>query len=531
MPALTFSLAGGAEVRYVLPMGRTLLGRSEGCDIALPDDEISRTHCIVERRANETWVIDRSRNGTLVNGMPVRRERLRPGSLIEVGRFRLRYTESTGTMAASTSAAVRPLPHEELVAADGQSIAALRACLRFTRGPRTDEVVVVKRSVLSLGGADDDIELEGLPPRALKLRTARGRVVLDPLPAVRVFLAGSPAHVPTPVWPGEEIQVGEHSFIIDVQVDQEDLERESFGALVGAAPSMRKLFGVLGRIAAHDHTALITGESGTGKELAAQAIHQHGPRSSGPFVPVNCAALPENLVESELFGHERGAFTGADAQKPGAFQLADGGTLFLDEVGELRLDTQAKLLRALESGEVRRVGARKSEIPDVRVIAATNRDLARMVAEGTFREDLRFRLSVLTVTMPPLRDRLQDVPLVAQALLERNVPDATLHPSALTRLQQHVWPGNVRELRNVLVRARVLYGPLIMADSLSFEAPAPPLHAPVSEQDLLNPSGQATREAIVRALERAGGNRTRAAQLLGVPRSSLLYRMKKHGIV
>lgn len=524
MPALIFSLAGGAEVRYVLPMGRTVLGRSETCDIALPDDEISRTHCIVERRAQGSLVIDRSRNGTRVNGTPVQRQRLKSGALIELGRFKLRYVESVEERALPTVASVRAAPHEELVATEGESIAALRAALRFTRGPRAGERSVVHRPVLSLGGGDGDLLLEDLPPRALRLRTSRGRVVVDPLPGVRVFLAGLPVHASTPALPGEEVQIGQHGFVIDAEVEHEEPERESFGQLVGAAPSMRRLFGVLGRIAVHDHTALINGESGTGKELAALAIHQHGHRATGPFVPVNCAALPETLVESELFGHEKGAFTGADFRKDGAFQLAHGGTLFLDEVGELRLETQAKLLRALESGEVRRVGARKSEVPDVRVIAATNRNLASMVREGTFREDLRFRLSVLTVTMPSLRDRLEDVPIVAQALLERNLPDATLAPSALQRLRQHDWPGNVRELRNVLVRARVLSGPLITAESLSFESSLPRTTAPTLD------SGGATREAIVRALERASGNRSRAAQVLGMPRSSLLYRMKKLGI-
>ncbi len=265
-----------------------------------------------------------------------------------------------------------------------------------------------------------------------------------------------------------------------------------------------------------------SGESGTGKELAARGLHDSA-LPEGPFVAVNCAALTESLVESELFGHEKGAFTGATQRQEGAFQRADGGTLFLDEVGELPLETQAKLLRALESGEVRRVGGSTPEFPDVRVVAATNRDLHREVEAGKFRADLFFRLAVLTVRMPPLREHSEDIGLIARELLRRSHPDAVLDPATIPALEAYAWPGNVRELRNVLTRAYVLHGKHIRASNLEYhpwafdgEARA----APVADAP--------ERARVEQALAAASGNRSQAARILGIPRSSLLYKMKRY---
>jgi DNA-binding NtrC family response regulator len=290
---------------------------------------------------------------------------------------------------------------------------------------------------------------------------------------------------------------------------------------------MRRLFGILQRMAAHEAPVLLTGESGTGKELAARGLHEQGSRMDGPFVAVNCAAIAENLVESELFGHEKGAFTGATQRTDGAFQRAHGGTLFLDEIGEMRVDLQAKLLRALESGEVRRVGGSAPEFPDVRLVAATNRHLPNMVQQGAFREDLYFRLAVLTVRLPPLRERPDDIGALARALLVRNHKGARLSDSAAEALKGYEWPGNVRELRNVLTRAVVMGGDHIGAADLTFNPwafEAAPEAPPATGTSALR---DRERELIADALRRCEGNRTHAARLLGIPRSSLLYRLKK----
>jgi len=290
---------------------------------------------------------------------------------------------------------------------------------------------------------------------------------------------------------------------------------------------MRRLIALLERLACHDAPVLVVGESGTGKELVARSLHTEGDRADGPFDVLNCAAIPDNLAESALFGHEPGAFTGATNRRDGAFQRADGGTLFLDEVGELSLAAQAKLLRVLETGDVRRVGGAKVEHPDVRVIAATHRDLRSLVQQGAFREDLYFRLAVLTAVLPPLRDRLGDLEVLCDALLSGRHPHARLHPDALQRLQHHGWPGNVRELRNVLTRAVVLHGDHIYPEHLQFD--------PFAFTAVVGRPGDDGEEAeerrrIEQAMLQTQGNRAAAARMLGIPRTSLIYRLRKFGL-
>lgn len=253
--------------------------------------------------------------------------------------------------------------------------------------------------------------------------------------------------------------------------------------LVGTCSAMREVFDRIRKVAASPATVLVLGESGTGKELAARAIHSQSPRHEAPLVAVNCAAIPETLIESELFGHEKGAFTGAHSNHAGLVESADGGTLFLDEIGELPASAQARLLRMMQDGEVRRVGATRSRKVDARVIAATHRDLPRLVQEGTFRQDLYFRLRVVEIRLPPLRERGEDIPALARHLLDKACrrlgrPPATLSEEALEELCAHSWPGNVRELENALERAVILSDePLITPELLALE-PSYGSHAP-----------------------------------------------------
>jgi DNA-binding NtrC family response regulator len=256
--------------------------------------------------------------------------------------------------------------------------------------------------------------------------------------------------------PGAVLRVGEVELALRPAERRPEIlpsERTSFGGALGESLAMRTIFGVLERIAPTDASVLLLGETGTGKDVLARALVAEGPRKSGPFVVVDCGAVSYSLIESELFGHERGAFTGAVAARQGAFELANGGTVFLDEIGELPLDVQPKLLRVLETKEFRRVGGNKALRTDARVIAATKRDLDREVKAGKFREDLFFRLAVVPVTVPPLRQRREDVPMIAKHILAAAGADFTLEPDALAALAAHDWPGNVRELRNVLERA------------------------------------------------------------------------------
>jgi two-component system response regulator AtoC len=316
---------------------------------------------------------------------------------------------------------------------------------------------------------------------------------------------------------------------------------------IGVSEPMREVADLLRRAAGSKATVLIRGESGTGKELAAAAIHRQSQRAEGPFVPVNCAALPENLLESELFGYEKGAFTGAVTAKPGRVELAEGGTLFLDEIGDLSTATQVKLLRLLQDRDFQRLGATRSLTADVRFVAATHRDLEEMVAAGSFREDLFYRLNVLPVWLPPLRDRPGDVVALAEhfcvELSSQNERSGMkLDPGAVALLEKQSWPGNVRQLQNYIERLVVMSeGEVITAEDVRRElARQPDLAAiPVDEPEtggdedtasLRSRRSQAEREAVLKALRRANQNRTVAARILGVSRRTLYNKLQEYGL-
>ncbi len=322
---------------------------------------------------------------------------------------------------------------------------------------------------------------------------------------------------------------------------ESDLARRlEFCGMIGRGPAIQELFAVIRRLAPHVRTALVTGETGTGKELVARALHRIGPRRDRRFVTVNCSAVVETLFESELFGHMRGAFTGATENKPGLFELADGGTLFLDEIGELPPSLQAKLLRALETGEITRVGSIEARRVNVHVIAATNRDLRTDVAAGRFRSDLYYRLNVVEVTLPPLRERREDIPYLTAAFVRETSqrlqkPVAGLTPAAERLLASGYWQGNVRELRNVVERACILVdGEFISERELAVTMPPTPAHVvaaadtrtpgDVAEKDLL---ATVERDHIQRALVRAGGNKKAAAKMLGLSRRALYRRLER----
>jgi transcriptional regulator with GAF, ATPase, and Fis domain len=305
---------------------------------------------------------------------------------------------------------------------------------------------------------------------------------------------------------------------------------------IGNAPAFSEALELCRKVATASSTVLLTGETGTGKEMAAQAIHNMSPRSGEPFVAVNCAALPESLIESELFGHEKGAFTGATRQSVGRFELADGGSMLLDEIGELPLAMQSKLLRVLESQEFTRVGGKETIRCDVRIIAATNRDLKEQCERGEFREDLYYRLSVFPIHLPPLRERLDDLPLLVEHLLSQVAPRLgrgmpSVSDEAMACLRRYAWPGNVRELRNVVERAALLAEGTIQPGDLPTEiARAEEIAANAASEETTSVLAETERELILKALEETNWNQSAAARKLGISRDILRYRIKRYSL-
>lgn len=315
---------------------------------------------------------------------------------------------------------------------------------------------------------------------------------------------------------------------------------KKYGRIVGNSQAIQDVCTLVEKVADSNATVLITGESGTGKEVTALSIHQLSSRRDKPFVPINCAALPESLLESELFGHEKGAFTGAVARKLGRFELANHGTLFLDEITEMPLSMQVKLLQVLQEKQFERVGGTESIKVDVRVIAATNRDPMECIRKGTFREDLYYRLNVLPIHLPPLRERAEDIPLLVMHFLQKFNPsqEQFMSPEAMGLLTSYEWPGNIRELQNVIERAVILsQGHEIKAHHLPKEIQKTDTGKSEASQGLIInfpdqgiSFDEVEKELILKALEKSGGNQTKAAQLLGITRSALLYRAQKYQI-
>jgi DNA-binding NtrC family response regulator len=317
--------------------------------------------------------------------------------------------------------------------------------------------------------------------------------------------------------------------------------RYEFDNIIGRSGAMQEIFATIERVAPSRATVLLAGESGVGKDLIARAIHFHSPRRDRPLVKINCSAIPENLMESELFGYEKGAFTGANTSKPGKFEQADTGTVFLDEIGDVPGPIQVKLLRVLQEREFERLGSNSTRHIDVRVIAATNQDLRAALEQGTFREDLYYRLNVVPLNIPPLRERKQDIPFLANHFVHKLAPDAgceveSITDAAMEKLMAYHWPGNVRELENVIERSLVMAnGTQLDASDIKLEsAPRPRSHAAGSGEPSFLPDGltldQYEQEIIKEALRRADGNKSQAARLLGLTRNALRYRLTQMGM-
>jgi two-component system NtrC family response regulator len=417
--------------------------------------------------------------------------------------------------------AVRDLGHEAYTAPSGE------AALTFLDRERVSAVFLDLR----MPGMDGLEVLRRMRERAhppvVTVLTAHATAT-NTIEAMRL---GAFDHLTKPIGRQDVARVLEHMLASAVGTT-EVVQTAGSETLVGSSEAMRSVQKSIGMLADSDATVLISGETGTGKELVAHAIHDYGHRKAGPFIAVNCASIPSELMESELFGHVRGAFTGAVSERKGAFRQADGGTLFLDEIGDMDSALQAKILRALQERVVTPVGGKPVSV-DVRVIAATHRDLSQRVREGAFREDLFYRLHVVPIHLPPLRARIADIVPLAEHFLARGGQAKRLSAEAAARLIRHGWPGNVRELKNAMDRAAVwVRGELIGAADVHFleETPATADAIDWPDEDLPTAVSRLEEMLVRRALARAAGNRTEAARILNINRQLLYAKLKRYGL-
>ncbi len=534
----------GGERLYTLPLeARPLeIGRNPSGDVPLEGARISRLHARLEA-GPPPRLVPLGRLPVELNGVPMTGPAtLAVGDRVTIGTYELclvepveeaettpdtgEVTEAFGRDAEGRVVVRRPVL---VVGPDGRRIPIARRRVRIGKGEGNDVVV-----------ADPYASVVHCVITQQKSRF----FVRDLYSTNGTWLDGRKV-VEAELAPGSTLRVGRTRLAFESETVgpltvEPAAETECHG-LVGKSPAMRRLFALIRRVAPTESTVLVTGETGTGKELVARALHAASPRRSGPFVAVNCGALAAEVVESELFGHEKGAFTGAIARRAGAFEAASGGTLFLDEIGELSPALQPKLLRVLEARAVTRVGA-SAEVPvDVRLVAATHRDLEAEVRAGRFREDVFYRLHVIPLELPALRERPEDLPLLAARLLARlpGAAGATLTAAAEGRLTAHEWPGNVRELRNVLERALLLAGgEPIDAPHIRFARVGRPVGAgadgtrPAAETSgAARRMDEVEREAILAALEATGWNKRAAARELGIAKSTLHEKVRRFGLV
>lgn len=539
MPELVFFRRGEELMRVALDRDVTVLGRGAGADVVVPHPEVSRRQAQVERRGDRWFVRDVSGRGTVVAGNLRDEAALHEGDEIAFGEFRAVFLGGDGEREDLETRAGRELTER----APAQMRETAPLALRVRSGGR--EAVLPLTTEMTVGKAPGntlvlpDTFASGVHCRIL--RRGAGVLVTD-LDSTNGTWVNGMRVGSAEIGPGAWIRVGESE--IGVELAREDGAR-SFGGILSHASCMREVFDLIERVAPSLAPVAIFGETGTGKELVARAVHERSERSKGPFIPVNCAAISRELVESELFGHEKGSFTGATTARKGAFEEATGGTIFLDEIGELSADLQAKLLRTLELGEIKRVGSSRPFRVDTRVVAATHRDLRAMVKKGTFREDLYYRLCVIRVELPPLRSRRGDVRLLAEHFAKTHAPrgfNPQFSLDAWSRLDNHAWPGNVRELKNVIARAMLLRrGPNLTARDFVFDTAGETAHAvredigaaPVSNDDSVALPGKTLQqielEVTFKALRRHGGNRRAAARELGLARSTMQKRAAELG--
>ncbi len=544
MSHLLFMRGGQPSFRVALKSSTLKIGRASKCDLVLDEPEISREHAAIFFIEGGYLLKKISKAPLKVNGKDVDSCHLTGGEKISFGPWEAEFSLAAETPASEeTTAFTRGEESKtQAVAAGVRGLVFQNLCLQVQQPGKPPKRFLPKSDTIAVGaGEQNDLVLPDptVSTRHLKIVRQNGNLKVYDLGSTNGTTVNGVKIREAELEDGFVIGLGSCQILVTQENTQEKarpLKVDRFLGLIGASRGMQELYGLLQRVGPSEATVLILGESGTGKELVSRAIHSLSSRSRRPFVAINCGAISPELIESELFGHEKGAFTGAQRQHDGAVGQASGGTLFLDEIGELPLELQPKLLRILENRTYRRVGGSEELTADIRVIAATHRDLGHAVQERSFREDLFFRLFVLPIALQPLRNRKEDVPLLcAEFLKEFAVSSAPkeLSPSALEKLQEHPFYGNVRELKNVLLRAVILcHGNKIEAKDLLFSGDfsTPRSGDPQKDEGVLERLAEMEKRLVLKALSSHRWNKARAAESLGVAKSTLFAKIKLYDL-
>ena len=543
MPAFEVYLKDRLFWRYSFSQDEIRIGRSKDNDIVLPDPAVSRVHSIVSRDEDKHLIIDKSTNGTFVNQKKIRRVALSHRDRISIADYSLIFIkESPAEESFKTG---RRDDNATIVRSYNEKTGSLTIEAFYLSYSRNDETekFPIEKALARIGSAkDNDVRIQ--QPSVDKHHAfiecrEDGFFLKDLNSREGTYVQGNRVSEAA-IKAGFEITFGKVKTRFLSATKGSPLsptQATSFSGILGQSPAMQKLYSLVRKISASSVAILLQGETGTGKELVARAIHSLSDRAESPLITLNCGAIPKTLIESEFFGHKKGAFTGSEEERIGAFERANTGTIFLDEIGELPLDLQPKLLRVIEEKSVTRVGANTSNPTDFRLIAATNRTLDEEVTKGNFRQDLYFRISIVPVTLPPLRERKEDIPVLVEHFLKlKETESGTSPPSyritnpARKKLMLHNWPGNVRELKNVIERAVLMTEKdEIDAEDLSFI----PLGKDEVEESIFKGDQSLEdieKKVILETLRANNGDKKTTAEVLGVAYSTLWAKMKKYDI-
>ena len=533
MIELVFSRDGRPCLRKPMGDSPLTIGRDTDNQVQLTDDDISRKHVKIEWKDGKYVLTDLSLNGTYLNNQPVKTSSINVGDTLTLGRWTVHIVETGPESKEQTI--IAPKQPTSILNFDTQSrmIASQQLSLTITTPDNNQNSVRLKQSELIIGSMEScDVEVKDpfVSRRHCRMIHKGGRVVLMDLDSTNGTYVDSIRidRVSLPTIGSFRIGKTTVDYKLDHHAEAVRPSIEfSLGAMIGKSETMREVFTLIEKVAPSDATVLVTGESGTGKDLVARLLHQMSHRGERPFISVNCGSIPASIIESQLFGHERGSFTGAVERMAGLIEQANGGTLFLDEIGEMPLELQTRLLHVIESKKIRRLGGKEDIEVDFRLIAATNKELQRLAGDGRFREDLFFRLYVVPIHLAPLRERGEDINILSESFVRELSPSGRtirLTNDAIDKLATHNWPGNVRELKNVIQRA-ILFASenTIGAADISF---APLESKTVVENNLENKECT----AITAAIKKYNGNQTKAAVELGIARTTLSAKVLKYRI-